>query len=60
MLLFEYGFKSKLSLDERIQQMSLEDNDNDDEMPQIIDENQGFISFDWVFVYIKLISSLIT
>lgn len=49
MLLFEYGFKPKLSLDERIQQMSLEDNDNDDEMPQIIDENQGFISFDWVF-----------
>lgn len=46
MLLFEYGFKPKLSLEERIQQMSLQEDENDDEMPQIIDTNQEFITFD--------------
>lgn len=48
MLLFEYGFKPKLSLEERIQQMSLQEDENDDEMPLIIDTNQEFITFDWV------------
>jgi hypothetical protein len=46
MLLFEYGFKPKLSLEERIQQMSLQEDENDDEMPLIIDTNQEFITFD--------------
>jgi hypothetical protein len=45
MLLFEYGFKPKLSLEERIQQMSLQEDENDDEMPQIVDTNQEFITF---------------
>jgi hypothetical protein len=43
MLLKEYDFKPKPSLEELINsQMNLED----DEMPVIVDENEGFISFD--------------
>jgi hypothetical protein len=43
MLLKEYDFKPKPSLEELLNtQMSLDD----DEMPVIVDESEGFISFD--------------
>jgi hypothetical protein len=44
MLLKEYDFKPKLSLEERLMQQLVIG--NEDDMPIIVNESEGFINFD--------------